>query len=84
MAEAQNSFQLDKIGTGGFLSAAPGTQIGVTFRGVTYQCIVEGVNFSATPAGSSYTYYVSGADLNAYLILDNTTFGKLDSNKLGY
>ena len=84
MAEAQNSFQLDKIGTGGFLSAAPGTQIGVTFRGVTYQCIVEGVNFSATPAGSSYTYYVSGADLNAYLILDSTTFGTLDNNKLGY
>jgi hypothetical protein len=84
MAEAQASFQLDKIGTGGFLSAAPGTQIGVTFRGVTFQCIVEGVNFSATPAGSSYTYYVSGADLNSYLILDNTTFGKLDNNKLGY
>lgn len=84
MAEAQNSFQLDKIGTGGFLACAPGTQVGVTFRGVTYQCIIEGVNFSATPAGSSYTYYVSGADLNAYLILDNATFGTLDFNKLGY
>jgi hypothetical protein len=27
---------------------------------------------------------LSGADLNAYLILDNTVFGTLDNNKLGY
>jgi hypothetical protein len=39
---------------------------------------------SARPGGASFTYYVSGADLNAYLILDNTTFGRLDYNKLGY
>ena len=83
-AEAQASFQLDKIGAGGFLACAPGTQVSVTFRGTTYQCIIEGVTFSATPAGSSYTYYVSGADLNAYMILDDATFGVLDSNKLGY
>jgi hypothetical protein len=63
---------------------APGTQVSVTFRGTTYQCIIEGVTMSATPAGASFTYYVSGADLNAYLILDNATFGKLDSNRLAY
>jgi hypothetical protein len=39
---------------------------------------------SATPAGALFTYYVSGADLNAYLVLDNPTFGRLDYNKLGY
>jgi hypothetical protein len=27
---------------------------------------------------------VSGADLNAYLLLDNTTFGTLNYNRLGY
>jgi hypothetical protein len=27
---------------------------------------------------------VSGADLNAYLLLNNTTFGTLDYNRLGY
>ena len=84
MAEAQNSFQLDKIGNLGFFACIPGTQVGVTFRGTTYQCIIEGVNVSASPAGSMFTYYVSGADLNAYLILDNNTFGRLDFNKLGY
>ena len=84
MAEAQSSFQLDKIGTMGLLAYSPGTQVGVAFRGTTYQCIIEGVTMSATPAGASFTYYVSGADLNAYLLLDNTTFGRLNYNKLGY
>jgi peroxiredoxin family protein len=84
MAEAQASFQLDKIGGSSILAQSPGTQVGVTFRGTTYQCIIEGVTVSATPAGAMFTYYVSGADLNAYLILDNATFGVLDANKLGY
>ena len=84
MAEAQSSFQLDKIGSSSLLAYAPGTQVSVAFRGTTYQCIIEGVTMSATPAGASFTYYVSGADLNAYLILDNTTFGTLDNNRLGY
>jgi hypothetical protein len=84
MAEAQSSFQLDKIGYTSKLGASPGTQVAVTFRGTTFQCIIEGVTMSATPAGASFTYYVSGADLNAYLILDSTVFGRLDFNKLGY
>jgi hypothetical protein len=84
MAEAQASFQLDKIGAANTLAYAPGTQVAVAFRGTTYQCIIEGVNVSASPAGAMFTYYVSGADLNAYLILDNATFGVLDANKLGY
>jgi len=84
MAEAQSSFQLDKIGASNNLAYSPGTQVSVAFRGTTYQCIIEGVTMSATPAGASFTYYVSGADLNAYLILDNATFGKLNSNRLAY
>jgi hypothetical protein len=84
MAEAQSSFQLDKIGYQNLMPQAPGTQVSVAFRGTTYQCIIEGVTMSATPAGAQFTYYVSGADLNAYLILNNTTFGRLDYNRLGY
>jgi hypothetical protein len=37
---------------------------------------------TATPESSRYTFYLSGADLNAYLILDNTVFGTLDNNKI--
>ena len=71
MAEAQSSFQLDKIGYESLMPQAPGTQVSVAFRGTTYQCIIEGVTMSATPAGAQFTYYVSGADLNAYLIIGN-------------
>jgi hypothetical protein len=62
-----------------------GTAIYVKFRGTTYNCIIEGATFSGTPDGGVYvTYYVSGEDLNNYLLLDNAVYGKLDNNKLGY
>jgi len=91
LAEAQTVFKLDQIsayypGYGvetGFASL-PGTQVNVTFRGTVFSCVIEGASMTATPESSTYTYYVSGADLNAYLLLDNTVFGKLDNNKLGY
>ncbi len=61
------------------------TEVAVTFRGTTYQCIIEGAAFSGTPQGGVYaTYYVSGADLNNYLLLNNAVYGRLDFNKLGY
>lgn len=62
-----------------------GAVVPVTFRGVTYSCIIEGATFSGNPERGVYvTYYVSGQDLNNYLLLDNTVFGQLDYNKLGY
>jgi len=85
LANAQNTMGLDDLGAG---ANKCGRQIGkrvtVAFRGTTYSCIVEGYTFSAVPGEARYTYYVSAADLNAYLILDNATFGKLDFNRLGY
>ena len=63
---------------------AIGCQVSVAFRGTSYTAIVEGVTASGTPEQAFFTYYVSAADLNAYLILNNATFGKLDSNRLGY
>jgi hypothetical protein len=85
LANAQNTMKLDDLGLG---ANTPGEQIGrilnVVFRGTTYPCIIEGYTFSAVPGEARYTYYVSAADLNAYLILDNATFGTLDFNRLGY
>jgi len=67
------------------LGAFPiGVQIKVLFRGQTYVCIIEGGSLSATPDRTSLTLYVSGADLNAYLVLNNGTLGRLDENKLGF
>ena len=62
-----------------------GTQIEITFRGVTYNCILEGATFSGAPERGIYaTYFVSSEDLNNYLLLDNAVYGRLDFNKLGY
>jgi hypothetical protein len=82
--DAQASFQLDKMGVNGEFGKTVGRQVSVAFRGTTYQCIVEGVTMSASPASSSFTFHLSGADLNAYFILNNAVFGRLDFNKLGY
>jgi len=84
LAEAQNSFKLDALTGSGSLAIYPGTQVTVTFRGTVFTCIIEGVSMTATPESSRYTFYLSGADLNAYLILNNTTFGRLNNNRLGY
>jgi hypothetical protein len=61
-----------------------GMRITVVFRGSTYSAIIEGVTVSATPNFSRYTFSLSSAEQNNYLILDSTNFGTLDYNKLGY
>jgi hypothetical protein len=83
LAEAQSSFKLDKMGLSQ-LGEMIGARVSVTFRGTVYQSVIEGIAVTATPESSRYTYYLSGADLNNYLILNNTVFGTLNNNKLGY
>ena len=56
----------------------------IYFRGDTFNTILEGVSISATPNQTRATVYMSGQDTNAYLILDDAIFGKLDENKLGF
>jgi hypothetical protein len=82
LAEAQNTMKLDAIGTG-FWDCI-GYAVTVTFRGTVYYAIIEGASFTASPESSRYTFYLSGADLNSYLILDNVVQGRLNFNKLGY
>jgi len=86
IAEAQTlDMLLDKFaGVTQSFARTPGVRTRVEFRGTIYQCIIEGVTMSATPAGARFTFYLSGADLNQYLILDDLFYGKLNSNKLGY
>jgi hypothetical protein len=84
LAEAQSTFKLDKLFATGYPPIYPGTQVTVTFRGTVFNCVIEGVSITATPESSRYTFYLSGQDLNAYLILNNTVFGQLDYNRLGY
>jgi len=86
IAEAQTlDMLLDKFaGVTQSFARTPGVRTRVEFRGTIYQCLIEGVTMSATPAGARFTFYLSGADLNQYLILDDLFYGKLNSNKLGY
>jgi hypothetical protein len=42
------------------------------------------VAVTAVPGVTRCTLYLSPEDTNAYLILDDTTYGRLDFNKLGY
>jgi hypothetical protein len=75
--------QIDKLGTQTPVSY-PGMRVTVKFRGTTYSAIIEGVTISATPESSRYTFTLSAAEQNNYLILDSTVYGRLDYNKLGY
>ena len=86
IAEAQTlDMLLDKFaGVTQSFARIPGVRTRVEFRGTIYQCIIEGATMQATPAGARFTFYLSGADLNQYLILDDLFYGKLNSNKLRY
>jgi hypothetical protein len=59
-----------------------GTACAVTFRGTTYNMVIEGYTITQDPEQARYTFYFSPA-LNAPLILDSTAFGILDTNTLG-
>lgn len=61
-----------------------GYKINVAFRGTTYAAIIEGGFASASPDNVIGTLFLSAQDQNAYLVLDDTTYGKLDENKLGF
>jgi hypothetical protein len=67
-----------------FSQVVNGYKIDVVFRGVTYAAIVEGGQCRATPDNVVGTLFLSGQDQNAYLVLNDATFGKLDENKLGF
>jgi hypothetical protein len=86
VAEAQTlDMLLDKFaGVTQSFARIPGVRTRVQFRGTSYECIIEGVTMSASPQGARFTFYLSGADLNQYLILDELFYGKLDLNRLGY
>lgn len=60
------------------------TKFAIVFRGTKYFTIGEGIQISARPGQTRFTLFVSGQDQNAYLKLDDTIFGTLDFNKLGF
>ena len=81
-------FYLDTLGysVGGdtFTQNLVGRASLLVLRTVGYNFVIEGLTVSGNPESQRFTYYVSAQDLNAYLILDDSVYGTLDSNKLGY
>lgn len=56
----------------------------ITFRGTDYPVFIIGETWSVTPDQTRVTYNLFSADNYRFLVLDDATFGKLDSNKLGW
>lgn len=80
-SEAQNSWALD-LGYGWW--DIIGYTTFVTFRSQTFRCTIVGAAFTATPSESRFTYYLADIGLTPFLILDDTSAGILDQNKLGW
>ena len=51
---------------------------------ITSNEIVDSISYTITPDVFSCSYKLSNADVQAFLRLDNTLFGLLDTDKLGY
>lgn len=76
--EAQSSYQLIGI-TNAY------NKILIKFRSVLYEVFILGFTVTASPEnGTRVSFDLSSAESVQYLILDDATFGTLDTNKLGF
>lgn len=67
------------------VSANPiGWRLPITFRGTTYQSVIEGWTVSGTPDDVRYTFMVSDYEENNFLKLNDSVYGRLNFNKLGF
>jgi hypothetical protein len=48
------------------------------------EAVIEGYSFNAIPGETQYTFYLSAATSYQYFILDSSTFGILDTSRLGW
>lgn len=77
LADAQTNHQW-------IYSLTPSNIVTLGLRGTSYNCLIEGASISASPSATYVTYQLSSAEAYAFLRLDNSIFGKLDSNRLGF
>jgi hypothetical protein len=76
------SVDLDTVLGNQISSIVIGSLVTVTFRGTTYNVILEGFTVSQDLDQARYTFYFSPA-IGVPLVLDSTAFGILDTNTLG-
>lgn len=53
-------------------------------RGDRYNLYLEGMTVTAVPGSTRATFNVVSTDAQSFFILDNTTFGVLDTSRLGF
>lgn len=56
----------------------------LTLRGTVYNSIVLGYSISGDPSSLRFTFNLASSDFFSFLTLNNTIYGTLDNNKLGY
>ena len=80
LSEAQGNSRLAQIAVN-----CIGTKFSTAFRGTTLYGICEGFELVANPGSSTFTFYFSTANQDiGWLILDSSTHGKLDTNKIAF
>lgn len=79
-SEAQSTWAAD-LGLG--LWKTPGNYVTLTARSTTFDLMVIGGTLTATPDSSRYSYRVIPASWRNFFVLNSSTFGVLDSNRLG-
>ena len=60
------------------------TGVTLTLRSQTYTANVIGFTVSSTPEQTRVTFQLAGTEQYAYLVLDDTVYGTLDYNRLGF
>ena len=64
--------------------AGTGERCALYLRGGVYDLFIEGVTITANPDQTRFTFNVISASTLNFFILDSSTFGVLDTNKLGF
>ena len=61
-----------------------GWMLPIAFRGTTYNTVIEGWSISGSVDDVRYTFFLSGQPQTNFLRLNDTVYGRLDFNKLGF
>lgn len=80
LAEAQDNDYLVNLAD----YAGNGARASLILRGTRYEAFLDGVTITASPDSSRFTFNISNAASQSFFILDSSTFGVLDTSKLGF
>lgn len=56
----------------------------LTLRGTLYNSIIIGCSITGDPSNVRFTFNLASSEFFSFLTLNNTVYGTLDNNKLGY